>query len=309
MPVLISLVGEQPEPTLLPARYLQPDETILVCSDFTKPVAERLTKLLPNSQPFLMEPYDFYVALEQFQETVKGKTDLIFNLTGGTKIMALASFAVALQTRSRFVYFQSQDNQSLLSEYTIQPDTTIEKKEPYKLPSNLITAEDFLRAYLDGFNYGEFSHHPDGELTAGGLFEQAVYSTLKRDDDIEVLHSIKPHGMGDQIEIDLVIRLGNQIAVAEVKLLDSKGDSLKKGIDQLSTSASRRDLGTYTTRLLIVGRELHRLPKDEGAKLRELAKAKNVSLIEIKNGWFSQNRFTPQQAKQLRSDVRKILMS
>lgn len=33
----------------------------------------------------------------------------------------------------------------------------------------------------------------------------------------EVLPNVRPAGAGDQIEIDLVIRHGNQVAVAEVK--------------------------------------------------------------------------------------------
>ena len=47
---LLSLVGEQPLPVLLPARYLAPERHVLICTALTRAVAGRLQRLLPGSE-------------------------------------------------------------------------------------------------------------------------------------------------------------------------------------------------------------------------------------------------------------------
>jgi hypothetical protein len=47
--ILISLIGEQPIPNLLPLRHQPPEVAVLVYSDFTEKAAHRLAKLLPRA--------------------------------------------------------------------------------------------------------------------------------------------------------------------------------------------------------------------------------------------------------------------
>ena len=88
-----------------------------------------------------------------------------------------------------------------------------------------------------------------------------------------MLPNVRPAGAGDQIEIDLVIRQGNQVAVAEVKR--GRGDEgPKKGIDQLATAGGREYLGTYARKLLITAGYT-------GEKIRSLALERQVAIIEV----------------------------
>ena len=138
----------------------------------------------------------------------------------------------------------------------------------------VITAAEYLRAHLPGFIEEGFSRDKQGALTEGGYFEKAVYSALKSRFD-EVLAGVRPQGVGDQIEIDLVIRCGNQVGIAEVKL--GGGESPKRGLDQLKMAGEPTYLGTYTIQFLIVAQP--RLQKD----LAILARQRNIEFIPLPN--------------------------
>ena len=69
--ILISLIGEQPVPNLLPIRYEKPQEVVLAYTDLTEKVFQRLKKLLePDILVHPLEkadPYDIRVFQEQLQ--------------------------------------------------------------------------------------------------------------------------------------------------------------------------------------------------------------------------------------------------
>jgi hypothetical protein len=122
-----------------------------------------------------------------------------------------------------------------------------------------------LRAHLPGY----VIHGPSTK--SGGAFEIAVGSALKSA-GFEVLAGVRPNGVAEQIELDLVIRHKNQVGIAEVKM--GGEERPKQGIDQLGTASSREYLGTYTERFLI-------LAKQPNAAIRELAKEKKVTVIVL----------------------------
>ncbi|RMH45758.1 MAG: DUF1887 family protein, partial [Gammaproteobacteria bacterium] len=101
MTTLLSLIGEQPIPNLLPIRALQSDENILVYTNRTEPVARRLRRLISGHDDLkndLQVPaYNFEQALQAMQQRLDGIAEVTFNLTGGTKMMALAAYALAAQ--------------------------------------------------------------------------------------------------------------------------------------------------------------------------------------------------------------------
>ena len=106
--------------------------------------------------------------------------------------------------------------------------------------------------------------------TREGAFEKAVHDVLQTHVD-EVLAGVKK---GGALDIDLVIRCGNRVGIAEVKT----GEKARKkvGIDQLNTAGGREFLGTYTKKFLIVD-----MPWDTLSNLRELAQARDITVIEV----------------------------
>ena len=58
MTTLLSLIGEQPMPILLPARHLQVERSILAYTQQVKPVAERLQRMIPNSELLPVDAYN-----------------------------------------------------------------------------------------------------------------------------------------------------------------------------------------------------------------------------------------------------------
>lgn len=275
-PVMICLVGEQPMPNLLPIRHCQPSRAILVHSDWTKKVSDNLEKLLGQRFPVAsckIPPYDI-VAAQQclaeylYQHGWQGE-DLLFNLTGGTKPMSLAAFRLAQEQSAPIVYLQSEGGQSLLYRYEFKNDELVLRER--SVVGELLTIDDYLKVHGLG-NYQQ--------RTQTEPFQQMVFDTLQP----HVSEIISGVSIGS-LEIDLTIRCGNQVGVAEVK--SGKAAERKDGIDQLSTASQREFLGTYTKRFLILERRL-------GTNNRELAQAHHIIVIELlgdsSNGLSQENR-------------------
>lgn len=272
--ILISLIGEQPIPNLLPALHLQPTENILIHTGRTKPVALRLGRILPNArlEDLTVSPYDIAKATERIWGLLPAGQEVGFNLTGGTKPMIMAAYQVAAQNGCPVYYLESERHRSLLYEYPVSAGKiaahTIQEIRGH------ILIEDYLRAHLD--NYTVEGFHRDEttqQLDSGGLFEQAVYHVV-RNAGYEVLAGIRPDGVARQLEIDLMIRRGNVFGIAEIKLGDKKGDSWKRGMDQLTNVGGREYLGTYTEKFLIAGRWVD-------SRAKTLAQARAIHIIEL----------------------------
>jgi hypothetical protein len=289
MTTLVSLVGEQPMPILLPARHLKPQRSILIHTPQVKPVAQRLQRMIPFSELLPVDAYNLERLYRQLTEIEAEEIQV--NLTGGTKIMSLAAFYLADQHDLSFCYLESERHRSLLTHYRIKDGAPIQTKQE-TLPV-LITAADYLDAHLPGFREGGVSQDPSG----GGSFETTVKRTLESQ-QFEVLAGVRPQGVADQIEIDLVIRAQNQVGIAEVKL--GGDEKPKQGIDQLSTAGSREYLGTYTAKFLIVAGQLK-------AEVRTLAYEKQVTVIELPA--YRQGRPLPKQdVDRLHHTVREKLL-
>lgn len=247
--LLLSLIGDQPIPNLLPIRHLQAAENLLVYTTRTRERARLLRKLIGGSlqDDLPVDAYDFQAILAKLQERVSGIETVQFNLTGGTKMMALAAYALAVQRRADFLYVESEKHHSQLYRYGFENGLpTLREKS---LMPTLITAADYLNAHLPGFRETGFSTDDYGQINEGGLFERAVYNALKQR-GIDVLAGVRPDNVSDQIEIDLVFRIDNQVGIAEVKL--GGGESGKRGLDQLKMAGEQIYLGTYTAQFMIV---------------------------------------------------------
>ena len=270
MSIVFSLIGEQAAPNLLPVRQLQPKQTVLVYTKRTEAVAQRLQPLLehpasgyvPTQVHRLRVPaYDMLAIQDVLEKFVSQQgwswPDLIFNLTGGTKPMAFAAQQLAYQRRSPFVYLRSQGGQSWLYQYAFSPWGELQEvgDKPVVLPP-LLTLDEYLRAYL-----GEYTeHNPRNDS------ERRVQEIIKPCVD-EYKTSVKK---GSPLEIDAVLRCGNQVGILEIKA----GKANKKGIDQLTTAAEQRFLGTYIKIFYVVAQPLVDVLKD-------LARAHRIHVIEL----------------------------
>lgn len=252
--LLISLIGEQPIPNLLPIRHLKPSSNLLVYTDneeASKKPAQRLRKLLSgisnlDQDLLLKDAYRVDLIRSALREKLAGGVDIVFNLTGGTKPMSLAAQDLAREMNVPCVYYQTEgnrkrDQQSVLYHYVFKAGILeLDKREP--LPENLVSLDDYLLAYLPGYEIAGLSRDSGGDL------EKAVGLALKDHVD-ELMTGVKPTGVRDQVEIDLLVRRGNHVAVLEVK--SGGSGSSKKALDQLTTTAAREYLGSYATRILI----------------------------------------------------------
>lgn len=263
--VMIALIGEQPIANLLPIRYERPDRVLLVYTDRTEKGYERLKDLLGAAKidPLKIEsPYDIFSIQRDLRRSINDldfdSSSIIFNLTGGTKPMAFASYRLAEELSSPFLYLQSEGGNSLIYRYEFSKGAAQLIKRDV-IPE-VLSIDDYLRAHLGSYK----------EAAPKDLFEMLIKNTLFGSVS-ETASSIN-HGA---LEIDLVVRCGNQIGIAEIKT--GNRARKKEGIDQLNTAGEQRYLGTYTHKFLIVDREL-------GSQNRALAEAHRINVIELCSG-------------------------
>jgi Holliday junction resolvase-like predicted endonuclease len=232
-------------------------------------------------------PYDLLKARDCLADRLAATENVCFNLTGGTKPMALAAYALAVERDAPFVYFQTEgergrDLQSVLYHYGFQGQTPILQRRE-TLRADLLTLDEYLCAHWE-HGYAEAGASAD----EGGNFERAVAQALTGSVD-ELKAGVKPQGFEDQVEIDLVVRCGNQVGLIEVKT--GGQDSGKHAVDQLTTAAARELSGTYTARFLVTGGE-------KRSEYKAVAKEVDVEVIEL---WgYRGGRLDPNSATNLR---------
>ncbi len=255
---MVCLIGEQPVSNLLPIRHFQPEKVFLVHSEQTERVSKNLEKLIKDKcsvSTGSIDAFDLIKAKEQLAKYLKDKEDLLFNITGGTKPMALAGFFLAKECERPIVYLQSEGGKSLLYCYEFEGDEIVQCD--YLEIGEVLTIDDYLKVH--GLIY---KLKRDREP-----FEELVGECL-RSELSEVYIAVGFNAF----EIDLILRHKNQVGIAEVKT--GRKAEKKEGIDQLSTASQREFLGTYTARFLILDRTL---PPEN----RALALAHNIKIIEL----------------------------
>ncbi len=227
--VTISLIGEQPIPNLLPLRYQPPDIALLAHTDRTKRVAERLQRLLksPDIQVRLIptDPYD----IRRVQADIRGflaregleGAELAFNLTGGTKTMVMAAYELAREYEAPFFYLQSEGRRSILYRYRFEGG--VARYEGKEVLPGVLTIHDYLKAHLD---------NPYPKITGPrNSFEKAIAEALKEVVD-EVVVGVTLAGA---LEVDLVVRKGNQVGVIQAKRSTTPPDTPGPAIGRAPT--------------------------------------------------------------------------
>jgi hypothetical protein len=288
--ITISLIGEQPIPNLLPMRYQPPAAVVLVYTERTQAAAGRIERLLPGgceAAPCLVSPYDIQEIARALQALIEkhkwAAADLLFNLTGGTKAMALAAYLVAATYSAPFIYLQSEGKRTRLYRYEFDANR-VPHVVSRDLLHGLIKIDDYLRAYVDDYQLMGFAKDE-----TGALFEQAIYEALEPVVD-EIVAGARLLGA---LEVDMVVRCENQVGIIEAKT--GPGARRKGGIDQLNTAGGQRYLGTYTRKMLVIDQRWDK----SRSNLRELAEARRIAVIELPS-FCTSGQLSPEDVKLLR---------
>ncbi|WP_370089405.1 Card1-like endonuclease domain-containing protein [Ekhidna sp.] len=117
MKVIVTLVGGQSLPVYLGIKEFNPDKLVFLSSKDSKQKLTDIKSLLQGHSfhEFECDPFEFESVVKQCESIIsKFKTDeIIFNLTGGTKIMVLAVQSI-IQKLNLSGFYLNQDNSVLL---------------------------------------------------------------------------------------------------------------------------------------------------------------------------------------------------
>jgi len=289
---MILLVGEQPAPNLLPLRHYDPAQVALVHTELTRVRAERLAKVIEPREALFCKTGPFQVdkikadLSNYLAERAWTGGRLVFNLTGGTKPMAIAAYEVARQMRARAFYYRTQGRVNEIHPYRFNEGGHLVCESPVHIEDTL-TLDDYLRLYV-----GEYT-----EARPKDRFEKMVEAALRSGlPEYELKTSVKLLELSGNVEVDLLVRYGNQVAVFEIKQRAGK-----KGIDQLNGVTDQRTLGTYTRRILVSA-----APIDKNNL--ELAKAYRIQSVVVPSGLNEDSTsLTETDARQLIEKVKSVL--
>lgn len=297
--IMISLVGEQPVPSLLPIRYIKPAEVALIYTETSERIFDNLKSLLESKChviPCKVKPYDILNVKKSLVELIleqkwKG-VDLTFNLTGGTKPMSWAAFQLAQELKKSVIYLQSEGGKSLLYTYDWNQNN-LQDGQGAEIGS-LLTIVNFLKVHGRGDFFKKINNN---QHQPGEIFENALCKALMEICD-EVKQGISfrsfPH-----VELDFIFRIGNQIGIAEAKT--GKEPGKKSSIDQLNSSTHREFLGTYTKKFLFLQGTI-------SSNNKKLSDAYRINVLEIKEPLLNE-KLSSADFDLLKEKVNKILKS
>ena len=271
---LIELVDTQPLPNLISIRALRPDEVLFVDSRATQKVTKRLRNVIKRDIRVHTQtlsdrynPQDIFQRMEaKISDLGWGKKQMIFNVSGGNRAEAFAAYELAKFHDGVLADLEWVKKDWFVRLYRFNEGRP-QMKSNVRLPA-VITLPDYLNIHLPGYVEEGSITRKHGHVDEGGVFEKALYEAIAPEVD-EILAGVRPRGVRNQIEIDLVIRRGNEVGIIEAKTGVNKA-----GIDQLDTAGSAGYMGRYVTKFLITGRRLT-------PEIRALAQAQQVHIIEL----------------------------
>jgi hypothetical protein len=169
----VCLISEQPIPNLIPLLLEKPVKAVFLVSAEMSAQAERLKKVLqPRSISVeiaeISSAYDFMAVERICKQIIEGHeagNGLTLNVTGGTKITALAAFQVFYFNDHRIIYLDTTNKQLL----QLAPES-----DAIPVRDNLVKVRDYLHAY--GMNPEDIpdSGKAEGRLGLDGLAQLLV---------------------------------------------------------------------------------------------------------------------------------------
>ena len=142
----VCLISQQPIANLLPLLLEQPKKAIFLVTTKTKPEAERLKKVVKtrgiNVECIHIDPFDFAGSVEQCTRVLaEHGENLVLNVTGGTKVTALAAFqSFFFADGNQRIIYLDMSRDRLLQLAPEEPDVT-------RHITNLISVRDYLSCY------------------------------------------------------------------------------------------------------------------------------------------------------------------
>ncbi len=268
--ILISLLGEQPIPNLLPL-WQAPERysaTRFAVTESTLPVAGRLAAVIAGDpqlkhiavrQPVLLRPYDIGYCRTRLNSTLMEHLlhdeAIALNLTGGTKIMSLAALQAAYGSGAALLYVSTETRQII----HLRSDGSETEREPFDVHIS-------VRQYLSAHGI-ESSLHPafraDGPARpvetpkSGDALERRV-ETLLRDsgdfDDVQRNVFIRKTGRGEMVknELDVTAARNGQLVVCSCK---TSREVVKEDLYELTTLSRREAAGIYCEKVLVCEHE------------------------------------------------------
>ena len=141
------LISGQPIPNLLPLLHERPQKAIFIVTPQMRDQAVRLEKVVRKydiqvSIVNIETAYDYYTMVSACEKLLHNATEneLVLNVTGGTKIVALAAFQAFFfsDTVSRIIYCDTEHDRLL----ELAPDTN-----ESQLANDLVKVYDYLACY------------------------------------------------------------------------------------------------------------------------------------------------------------------
>lgn len=292
---IISLVGEQPMPILIPLwqRKQQSgfkDSLQFVATKTTLHIAHRLIDFISNDPSLkhhfkvsekkpiiLVDAYQLIDTQDKLIEEVKNNQNqrVLINLTSGTKIVSLACLQSAQGRDVELVYVSTQTNELLFFHPT-------SKRETRQTIDVTISVKQYFAAH--GFETNpnlNFSNPfpPVAPPKAGDELEELVYSSLKDsglfDDVQKSLYIRRSMGKEDAVinEFDVLATYNGNLAVCSCK--SGRVDKQNKYLYELSALTSRDLAGIYCQRLLISAQPDENISDD----IKNRAKADRIKIV------------------------------
>jgi hypothetical protein len=277
--LLLSLIGEQPIPNLLPLwQFPEYSATQFAATRTTLPMAHTLAaavrrdaqlKKVDVLEPLLLEAYDIAQARDVLTAALvthraQGR-EVCLNLTGGTKLMSLAALQAAFGSGIRLLYISSEQNQVIM----LASDGSERARQPIQVR---ISAEQYLAAH--GLEVEPAGRRPS-ELKDGSWLEEIVARRALESgsfDDVRRNVFIRKHSERGLVEneLDVVVTRNGRLAVCSCK---SGRKITKEQLYELTSLSRREAAGIYCGKVLVT--DLAELSQ----ALRERARSMGVHLV------------------------------
>lgn len=288
--ILLSLLGEQPIPNLLPLwqdrRYTA---TQFAATRVTLPLAKRLAAVIRNDTqlnhlkvepPLLLEAYDIGQARAALAQALvrhrREGREVCLNLTGGTKLMSLAALQAAFGSGAQLLYVSTEVNQLI---YFASDGAEQERREI----AVKISAAQYLAAHGLEVSDNQSFAPPGGKRRpaprkTGDALEEHVFRMARQsrafDDVRRGIFIRRKTERGIVVnELDVVVTRNGRLAVCSCK---SGGAADADAIYQLSSLSRREAAGIYCGKVLASNQHELSLP------LQERARASNVLMVDGK---------------------------
>jgi hypothetical protein len=295
--LLLSLIGEQPIPNLLPLwQFKEYSATQLVATRTTLSVANTLhgaiqadpqLKHLEVLDTLIVEAYDIGqargVLATALNTHLNQGREVRLNLTGGTKVMSLAALQAAYGTGIRLVYVATEINQVIF----LGSDGAEISRQPIEVK---VSTEQYLTAHglqvSDYPNFGpscksrSIQQSKKGDKLEAEVYRLAMLAQQSGQfDDVRRNVYIRKQteaGCVDN-ELDVVVTRNGRLAVCSCKDIQASTRNgrvaMREAIYELSSISRREAAGIYCGKVLVNGQP------DMPEVLCERARANGVRLV------------------------------